>query len=144
MREEIIETFSPEETFDIGVRLGQEAKTGEVITLYADLGCGKTVLAQGIAKGLGIDEYVNSPTFTIVQIYEGGRLPFYHFDVYRIEDPEEMQEVGFDDYIFGQGVCMIEWAELIEDILPDHAIRITIEKDPAKGENYRMIKINAD
>ncbi len=144
MREEIIETFSPEETFDIGVRLGQEAKAGEVITLYADLGCGKTVLAQGIAKGLGIDEYVNSPTFTIVQIYEGGRLPFYHFDVYRIEDPEEMQEVGFDDYIFGQGVCMIEWAELIEDILPDHAIRITIEKDPAKGENYRMIKINAD
>ena len=144
MREEIIETFSPEETFDIGVRLGQEAKAGEVITLYADLGCGKTVLAQGIAKGLGIDEYVNSPTFTIVQIYEGGRLPFYHFDVYRIEDPEEMQEVGFDDYIFGQGVCMIEWAELIEDILPDHAIRITIEKDPAKGENYRVIKINAD
>ena len=144
MREEIIETFSPEETFDIGVRLGQEAKAGEVITLYADLGCGKTVLAQGIAKGLGIDEYVNSPTFTIVQIYEGGRLPFYHFDVYRIEDPEEMQEVGFDDYIFGQGVCMIEWAELIEDILPDHARRITIEKDPAKGENYRMIKINAD
>ncbi len=144
MREEIIETFSPEETFDIGVRLGQEAKAGEVITLYADLGCGKTVLAQGIAKGLGIDEYVNSPTFTIVQIYEGGRLPFYHFDVYRIEDPEEMQEVGFDDYIFGQGVCMIEWAELIEDILPDHARRITIEKDPAKGENYRVIKINAD
>ncbi len=144
MREEIIETFSPEETFDIGVRLGQEAKAGEVITLYADLGCGKTVLAQGIAKGLGIDEYVNSPTFTIVQIYEGGRLPFYHFDVYRIEDPEEMQEVGFDDYIFGQGVCMIEWAELIEDILPDHARRITIEKDPAKGENYRTIKINAD
>ena len=144
MREEIIETFSPEETFDIGVRLGQEAKAGEVITLYADLGCGKTVLAQGIAKGLGIDEYVNSPTFTIVQIYEGGRLPFYHFDVYRIEDPEEMQEVGFDDYIFGQGVCMIEWAELIEDILPDHARRITIEKDPAKGENYRVIKINAN
>ena len=144
MREEIIETFSPEETFDIGVRLGQEAKAGDVITLYADLGCGKTVLAQGIAKGLGIDEYVNSPTFTIVQIYEGGRLPFYHFDVYRIEDPEEMQEVGFDDYIFGQGVCMIEWAELIEDILPDHARRITIEKDPAKGENYRTIKINAD
>ena len=144
MREEIIETFSPEETFDIGVRLGQEAKAGEVITLYADLGCGKTVLAQGIAKGLGIDEYVNSPTFTIVQIYEGGRLPLYHFDVYRIEDPEEMQEVGFDDYIFGQGVCMIEWAELIEDILPDHARRITIEKDPAKGENYRVIKINAD
>lgn len=144
MREEIIETFSPEETFDIGVRLGQEAKAGEVITLYADLGCGKTVLAQGIAKGLGIDEYVNSPTFTILQIYEGGRLPFYHFDVYRIEDPEEMQEVGFDDYIFGQGVCMIEWAELIEDILPDHARRITIEKDPAKGENYRVIKINAD
>ena len=144
MREEIIETFSPEETFDIGVRLGREAKPGDVITLYADMGCGKTVLAQGIAKGLGIDEHVNSPTFTIVQVYEGGRLPFYHFDVYRIEDPEEMQEVGFDDYIFGQGVCMIEWAELIEDILPDSVRRITIEKDPEKGNDYRRIKINAD
>lgn len=144
MREEIIETFSPEETFDIGVRLGQNAEPGDVITLYADMGCGKTVLAQGIAKGLGIDEYVNSPTFTIVQVYEGGRMPFYHFDVYRIEDPEEMQEVGFDDYIFGQGVCMIEWAELIEDILPESARRIIMEKDPAKGDNYRRIKINAD
>ncbi len=144
MREKIIETFSPGETFDIGVQLGQDAKPGDVITLYADMGCGKTVLAQGIAKGLGIDEHVNSPTFTIVQVYGGGRLPFYHFDVYRIEDPEEMQEVGFDDYIFGQGVCMIEWAELIEDILPDNAKRITIEKDPDKGNDYRRIKISAD
>ena len=144
MSEEIIETFSPEETFDIRIRLGQNAEPGDVITLYADMGCGKTVLAQGIAKGLGIAEYVNSPTFTIVQVYEGGRLPFYHFDVYRIEDPEEMQEVGFDDYIFGRGVCMIEWAELIEDILPENAKRITMEKDTDKGDNYRIIKINTD
>ena len=125
----IIETRSPEETFQVGKSLGEKAYPGQVITLTGDLGVGKTVFTQGLAKGLGIEEPVNSPTFTIVQVYEGGRLPFYHFDVYRIGDIEEMEEIGYDDYFFGEGVCLIEWAELIEELIPEGAISITIEKD---------------
>ena len=137
----IIETGTAEETFALGERIGREAAPGLVITLKGDLGVGKTVLAQGVAKGLGIEEPVNSPTFTILQVYDEGRLPFYHFDVYRIEDPDEMYEVGFEDYFYGEGVCMIEWAELIEELLPEDAMHITIEKDPAKGNDYRKITI---
>lgn len=136
-----IETKSAEETFALGEKIGMEASPGLVITLKGDLGVGKTVLAQGLAKGLGIEEPVNSPTFTILQVYDEGRLPFYHFDVYRIEDPDEMYEVGFEDYFYGEGVCMIEWAELIEELLPENAMHITIEKDPAKGNDYRKITI---
>ena len=113
------ESFSPEETFSIGEKLGREAKAGEVYTLIGDLGVGKTVFTQGVARGLGITEPVNSPTFTIVQIYENGRLPFYHFDVYRIGDVEEMEEIGYQDCFYGEGICLIEWANLIEEILPD-------------------------
>lgn len=138
----IKETFSPEETLLFGKELGENAKPGEVYTLIGDLGVGKTVLTQGIAKGLGIEEPICSPTFTIVQVYEEGRMPFYHFDVYRIGDIEEMDEIGYEDYFYGQGFTMIEWANLIEEILPEHYKEITIEKDLEKGFDYRRITIN--
>lgn len=136
-----IETRSPEQTFQIGVNLAKLAKPGQVFTLEGDLGVGKTVFTQGFAKGLGIDEPVNSPTFTIVQVYESGRLPFYHFDVYRIGDVEEMEEVGFEDYVMGEGVSLIEWANLIEEILPEFRTEIKIEKDLEQGFDYRKITI---
>lgn len=138
----IKETFSPEETFSFGKELGENVKPGEVYTLIGDLGVGKTVLTQGIAKGLGIEEPICSPTFTIVQVYEEGRMPFYHFDVYRIGDIEEMDEIGYEDYFYGQGLTMIEWANLIEEILPEHYKEIKIEKDLEKGFDYRRITIN--
>lgn len=137
----VIETWSPEETFAVGEKLGKEAKAGEIYTLNGDLGVGKTVFTQGVARGLEIDEPVNSPTFTIVQVYEEGRMPFYHFDVYRIGDVEEMDEIGYEDYFYGEGLCIIEWAELILDIIPEHAKKITIEKDLEKGFDYRRITI---
>ena len=137
----VIETWSPEETFAVGEKLGKEAKAGAVYTLNGDLGVGKTVFTQGVAKGLEIDEPVNSPTFTIVQIYEEGRMPFYHFDVYRIGDIEEMDEIGYEYYFYGEGLCIIEWAELILEIIPKHARKITIEKDLEKGFDYRRITI---
>ena len=136
-----IETYSTGETFALGRQIGQQAEAGEIYTLIGDLGVGKTVLTQGVAAGLGIEEPVNSPTFTIVQIYEEGRLPFYHFDVYRIGDVEEMEEVGYEDCFYGEGVCLIEWAYLIEEILPREHRRITIEKDLSKGFDYRRITI---
>lgn len=137
----VIETGGPEETFRIGEKLGNRARPGQVFTLTGDLGVGKTVFTQGLAKGLGIKETVNSPTFTILQIYEEGRLPFYHFDVYRIGDVEEMEEIGFEDYVFGEGVCLIEWANLIEEILPASRIEVKIEKDLQRGFDYRRITI---
>ena len=137
----IIETRSPEETFELGKKIGEAAKPGQVYTLNGDLGVGKTVFTQGVAAGLGITEPVSSPTFTIVQVYEEGRLPFYHFDVYRIVDIEEMEEIGYDDYFFGEGICLIEWAELIRDILPEKRIEITIEKDLTQGFDYRRITV---
>ncbi len=136
-----IETYSTGETFALGRQIGQQAEAGEIYTLIGDLGVGKTVLTQGVAAGLDIEEPVNSPTFTIVQIYEEGRLPFYHFDVYRIGDVEEMEEVGYEDCFYGEGVCLIEWADLIEEILPREHRRITIEKDLSKGFDYRRITI---
>ena len=137
----IIETNSVGETFEFGQKIGREAKPGQIYTLDGDLGTGKTVFTQGVASGLGITEPVNSPTFTIIQEYEGGRMPFYHFDVYRIGDIEEMEEIGYDDYFFGEGVCLIEWAQLIEEILPQSVISIKIEKNPEKGFDYRKITI---
>ena len=138
----IIETNSAEETFRLGEKLGHLAIPGQIYTLNGDLGVGKTVFTQGVASGLGIKEPVNSPTFTIVQEYEDGRMPFYHFDVYRIGDLEEMEEIGYDDYFFGNGICLIEWAELIQEILPETIISITIEKEPEKGFDYRKITID--
>ena len=140
-RELVVETFSPEETLELGRRLGQQAKPGEVYTLIGDLGVGKTVLTQGIAEGLEIEEPICSPTFTIVQVYEEGRMPFYHFDVYRIGDVEEMEEIGYEDYFYGEGLTMIEWANLIEEILPEHRKEITIEKNLEKGFDYRQIRV---
>ena len=137
----VIETRSPEETFQFGEKLGREAKPGQIYTLNGDLGTGKTVFTQGFAAGLGITEPVNSPTFTIVQIYEEGRMPFYHFDVYRIGDVEEMDEIGYEDCFYGEGVCLIEWAELIEEILPEHVIAVTIEKDLEQGFDSRKITL---
>ncbi|MGI6010811.1 MAG: tRNA (adenosine(37)-N6)-threonylcarbamoyltransferase complex ATPase subunit type 1 TsaE [Ruminococcus sp.] len=137
----VVETYGPEETKVLGVRIGEKAKAGQIFTLSGELGVGKTVFTQGIAQGLGITEPVSSPTFTIVQVYEEGRLPLYHFDVYRIGDVEEMEEIGYDDYFFGKGVCLIEWAELIEELIPEEAVRIVIEKDLEKGFDYRKITI---
>ena len=137
----IIETKNAKETFQLGEKIGEKALPGQIYTLNGDLGVGKTVFTQGVASGLGIREPVNSPTFTILQEYEGGRLPFYHFDVYRIGDIEEMEEIGYDDYFFGEGICLIEWAQLIKEILPENVISVTIEKDPAKDFDYRKITI---
>ena len=137
----VIETWSPKETYALGEKNGREALPGQVYTLNGDLGVGKTVFTQGVAAGLGIQEPVNSPTFTIVQVYEEGRMPFYHFDVYRIGDVEEMEEIGYQDYFYGEGLCMIEWAQLIEEIIPENARHITIEKDLDKGFDYRRITI---
>ncbi|MFI3172355.1 MAG: tRNA (adenosine(37)-N6)-threonylcarbamoyltransferase complex ATPase subunit type 1 TsaE [Eubacteriales bacterium] len=137
----VIETISPEETFALGKKIGQASKMGQVYTLVGDLGVGKTVFTQGLAEGIGIEEPISSPTFTIVQEYEGLRIPFYHFDVYRIGDVEEMDEIGFDDYIYGNGVCLIEWANLIEEILPERRTEIVIEKDLSYGFEYRRVTI---
>lgn len=135
----IWETETPEQTFKLGELLGKEAKPGEVYCLDGDLGVGKTVFTQGFAGGLGITGPVNSPTFTILQQYEDGRLPLYHFDVYRIGDVEEMEEIGYEDCFYGEGVCLIEWSNLIKEILPDRVTRITIEKDLERGFDYRKI-----
>ena len=137
----VIDSFCAKDTYELGEKIGQMAKPGMVISLNGDLGVGKTVFTQGLAKGLGIEEPVNSPTFTIVQVYEEGRLPLYHFDVYRIGDIEEMDEIGYEDYFYGEGVCLIEWADLIREILPEQMCRVTIEKDLEKGFDYRKITL---
>ena len=137
----IFETDCARETWELGKKAGEFARPGMVVALDGDLGVGKTVFTQGFAAGLGIAEPVNSPTFTIVQIYEEGRLPFYHFDVYRIGEVEEMDEIGYEDYFYGEGVCLIEWAKLIQEILPEQTCRVTIEKDLEKGFDYRRISI---
>ena len=136
-----IETFSEKETFELGKKLGTEAKPGQVYALLGDLGVGKTILTKGFAEGIGITEPVSSPTFTIVQQYDTGRLPLYHFDVYRIGDISEMDEIGYEDCFYGEGVSLIEWSQLIEDILPEQVTEITIEKDLEKGFDYRRIKV---
>lgn len=148
MNTKVIETTSPDDTFILGKKMAEEAGPGDVIALTGDLGVGKTVFTKGFASGLGITEDVNSPTFTILQIYEGGRLPLCHFDVYRIGDPEEMLEVGWDDYVYGDGVCLIEWSDLIEDLIleipRDHLKRVNICKDPSKGFDYRKITVKEE
>ncbi|MBQ8547664.1 MAG: tRNA (adenosine(37)-N6)-threonylcarbamoyltransferase complex ATPase subunit type 1 TsaE [Lachnospiraceae bacterium] len=135
------ESFSAEETYALGKKLGEEAKPGAVYCLSGDLGVGKTVFTKGFAVGLGVIDTVNSPTFTIVQVYNG-RMPFYHFDVYRIEEPEEMEEIGYEDYFYGDGACMIEWAELIEELIPADAVKVCISKDLQKGTDYRLITVS--
>ena len=138
----IKETFSAKETFDLGYELGKNVKAGQIFRLDGDLGVGKTVFTQGFAKGLGITEPINSPTFTIIQVYNEGRLPLYHFDVYRIADISEMDELGYEEYFYSDGVCLIEWGSMIEELLPRETINITIKKDLQKGFDYRMISID--
>ena len=138
----VIETKSAEETYQLGMEIGKKAVKGQVFTLVGDLGVGKTVFTQGLAKGLEIEEAISSPTFTIVQVYDEGRLPFYHFDVYRIGDISEMDEIGYEDYVYGEGVSLIEWANLIEEILPQNRTSIIIEKDLEQGFDYRKITID--
>ena len=140
----IYETFSPEQTGQIGEELARASVPGQVFCLYGDLGVGKTVFTQGFARGLDIAEPISSPTFTIIQTYEEGRMPFYHFDVYRIGDPEEMDEIGLDDYVYGEGVCLIEWANLIREMLPSKVTAIRIEKNVDKGFDYRRITIEEE
>ena len=139
----IRETNSPEETYRLGEELGSKARPGEVYCLNGDLGVGKTVFTQGFAAGLGIAEPVNSPTFTILQEYDDGNMPFYHFDVYRIGDVSEMDEIGYEDCFYGEGVCLIEWSDLIREILPEHTVEVTIEKNLEKGFDYRKITVES-
>ena len=141
MEKDYKESFKTEDTFNVGKNLAKEAKAGEVYCLYGDLGTGKTVFSQGFGAGLGIDEPISSPTFTILKEYHDGTMPFYHFDVYRIGSEDEMDEIGYYDIIDGEGVCLIEWAELIADILPPHYNKVTIEKNTEKGFDYRRITI---
>ncbi len=141
---EIFESFKSEDTFEIGRKFGEQVKKGDVIALKGDLGVGKTVFTKGFAAGLGIKEHINSPTFTIMQSYDEGRLPLYHFDVYRIGDIEEMDEIGYEDCFDGDGVCLVEWAQLIKEIMPEDTTVITIEKDLEKGFDYRKITIRKD
>lgn len=140
----VVDSWCAKETFALGEKLGKEAKAGQVYTLLGDLGVGKTTFTQGVAVGLEIKEPINSPTFTILQIYEDGRIPFYHFDVYRIADEEEMEEIGYMDYFYGEGICIIEWANRIPSILPPNSICVVIEKDLTKGFDYRRITIEND
>lgn len=137
----VYETMSPEDTFQLGEKLGQKAVPGQIICLNGDLGTGKTVFTQGFARGLDIEESVNSPTFTIIQVYDEGRIPLYHFDVYRIGDSEEMYEIGYEEYFFGEGVCLIEWSKLIEELIPESAVSVLIEKNLEKGLDYRRITV---
>lgn len=135
---ERFETYSPAETERLGEQMGKAAKSGQVYCLSGDLGVGKTVFTKGFAKGLGITEHVTSPTFTIINEYEG-RLPLYHFDVYRISCEEEMEDTGYEDYFYGEGVCLVEWAELVKELIPADAIWLTVEKDYTKDDDYRCI-----
>ena len=137
----ITETHNSKETYELGFNMGKSAKAGDVYCLDGDLGVGKTVFTQGFAKGLGINEPINSPTFTIVQEYHEGRLPLYHFDVYRIGDITEMDEIGYEEYFYSEGVCLIEWGKLISEIMPENATYITISKDLSKGFDYRRIEV---
>ncbi len=138
-----MQSESEQDTFDIARQMGEKASSGDIYLLEGDLGVGKTVFAKGFACGLGISEPITSPTFTIIQEYEDGRIPFYHFDAYRIADVEEMYELGYEGYFFGQGVCLIEWASLIQEILPEDCHTVKIEKDLERGFQFRWITIDA-
>ena len=139
--EGIFEVNSANETLKLGEEFANNAKPGTVIALIGDLGVGKTVFTKGIAKGLGITENVTSPTFTILESYYGGKMPLHHFDVYRIGDVEEMEEVGFDDCVYSEGITIIEWAGIIEEIIPKGTYVVNIEKDLSKGNDYRKITV---
>ena len=137
----VYESLSEKDTFDLGKKLGADAKPGQIVCIDGDLGVGKTVFTKGFAEGLGVGDDVVSPTFTIIQEYTDGRLPMYHFDVYRIGHPDEMYDIGYEEYFYGDGVCLVEWSSRIEELLPEESIHINIEKDLEKGFDYRKITI---
>ncbi len=137
----VYESLSEKDTFDLGKKLGADAKPGQIVCIDGDLGVGKTVFTKGFAEGLGVGDDVVSPTFTIIQEYTDGRLPMYHFDVYRIGHPDEMYDIGYEEYFYGDGVCLIEWSSRIEELLPEEYIHINIEKDLEKGFDYRKITV---
>ena len=137
----ILESQSEKDTEKTAEDLAKKCRPGAVLALTGDLGVGKTAFAKGFAKGLLIEEPIVSPTFTILQVYENGRMPLYHFDVYRIDDPGEMEEIGYRDYFYGDGVTIVEWPELIEELIPDEAVRVTITKDTSRGFDYRRIEV---
>lgn len=138
-----IESYSKEETIEIGKMLGFEAKRGDIFCLVGDISAGKTHLAKGFSEGLLIEDTISSPTFTIVNTYDSGRMNFFHFDVYRLEDPSELENIGYEEYFYSNGVCLIEWADMIKDYIPENAIWVTIEKDLEKGDDYRVVTIEA-
>jgi len=139
----IVETYSREETKNLGKKLATESKAGDIFCLVGDLGVGKTVFSKGFSEGLKIDEIITSPTFSILNVYDKYEIPFYHFDVYRINHINEMEDTGYEDYFYGDGVCLIEWADIVREIIPQNAVWITIEKDyNGDNENYRKIKID--
>lgn len=135
-----LEINSLSEMEDFGYRLGCLLKGGEVITLNGDLGAGKTSLTKAIARGLGIEEHITSPTFTIVNEYEG-RLKLYHFDVYRLESPEEMYDLGYEEYFYSDGVSVVEWAEIVYEVLPEDKLDIYIYR--GDGDEERQLKLVA-
>ncbi len=137
----IYESLSEKDTFDLGKELGAKAQPGQVVCIDGDLGVGKTVFTKGFAEGLGVKDDVVSPTFTIIQEYTDGRLPMYHFDVYRIGHPDEMYDIGYEEYFYSDGVCLVEWSSRIEELLPEESIHINIEKDLEKGFDYRKITV---
>ena len=139
-----IETYSQDETREFGRKIGERLRAGDIICLTGDLGVGKTVFVQGVAEGLGITDDIVSPTFTLIQEYHDGRLPLYHFDVYRIDHPDDMEELGYEEYFYGDGVCLVEWGNLIEELFPENTVYITISKDLEKGFDYRKIEISKD
>ncbi len=132
---------SEKDTFELGFSLAQKAVPGDIFCLEGDLGAGKTVFAKGFGKGLGISEPISSPTFTILHEYSDGRLPLYHFDAYRIDDPAELYEIGYDEYFFGDGVCLIEWPSKVAELIPADAVYISIERDPERGISFRRIRV---
>ena len=140
----VVETFNSKQTFELGKKIGEMASPGQIFCLEGDLGVGKTVFTQGFALGIGISEPVNSPTFTIVQEYDEGRLPLYHFDLYRIADISELDEIGYEEYFYSDGLCLVEWGNLFREIFPEHTIRISISKELEKGYDYRKIIIEGN
>lgn len=140
----VFESTSSQMTFEFAKKIGEKLKSGDVLCLDGDLGVGKTVFTKGVAAGLGIKDDVSSPTFTLIQEYYGGRLPLYHFDVYRIDGPWDMDDLGYEEYFYGEGVCLVEWGSMIKELFPENTIYIRIEKDLEKGFDYRKITVSKD
>ena len=140
--EKLLHIASEKETERIGEAIGRASEPGTVVALIGDLGTGKTTLTKSIARGLGVTETVTSPTFNIIREYKSGRIPLYHFDVYRIGDPDEMFELGYEEYFYGDGICVVEWADIIEELLPEDAVIIRIER--GADEEEREYKIESE